>query len=77
MILYVELWKAKPAWLALDIDKRRTYLDSVSSAMSDLAEAGVEMVGWAHSDTDTPSAKQSNNANINSRNHRNRIKIKF
>ena len=54
MILYVELWKAKPAWLAPSQADRSAYLDKVGSSVQGLLEAGVVNIGWASSDTDTP-----------------------
>ena len=53
MYIYVELWKAKRAWLALGPDERKSYLDGIGPAMAALAEAGVEVVSFALNDDDT------------------------
>lgn len=54
MHLYVELWKARPAWLALSPAERTAYLDNVGPAIATLLEAGVELVGFALNDEATP-----------------------
>ena len=54
MHLYVELWKARPKWLALPAEKRKQYFDKVGSEIQKLTDAGVEIVGFAINDGDTP-----------------------
>ena len=54
MQLYVELWNANSKWLALSEEDRQQYIDGVGPSMNVLIDAGVEIVGWAMSDTDTP-----------------------
>ncbi len=54
MHLYVELWNARPAWLALSAEERGAYFEQVGPAIEQLTNAGVEIVGWAINDDDTP-----------------------
>ena len=53
MHLYLELWKAKPAWRALSPEEREAYGAELGPAISQLLEAGVELVGFALNDEDT------------------------
>ena len=46
MHTFIELWKPRPAWLALGADERQAYLDKVGPAIGQLLAAGVEIVGW-------------------------------
>lgn len=54
MQLYVELWQAQPKWLALSVAERQEYFEKVGSELQKLTEAGVELVGFAINDEDTP-----------------------
>ncbi len=54
MHLYVELWKARPQWLALSADERKQYFDKIGTEIQKLIEAGVEIVGFAINDDETP-----------------------
>ena len=54
MYLYIELWKARPAWLALSQGERATYMAQLGPGIEGLLQAGIEIVGWAVSDADTP-----------------------
>ncbi len=54
MHLYVELWKARPEWLALSVDERTAWVAALGPMMSDLVRAGVELVGFAVTDADAP-----------------------
>ncbi len=54
MHLYIELWKARPTWLALPAGERKQFFDKVGSEIQKLTEAGVEIVGFAINDADTP-----------------------
>jgi hypothetical protein len=53
MYLYVELWKARPAWLALSPAERAGYMQQVEPAIGQLLGAGIELLGFALSDADT------------------------
>lgn len=54
MILYVELWNARPAWLALSQQERGAYMAQLAPAIGQLLSAGIEIVGWSLNDADTP-----------------------
>ena len=54
MYLYVELWKAKSEWLELSQEERQEYMSQLGPAIESLAKAGVEIVGWATNDSETP-----------------------
>jgi hypothetical protein len=54
MILYVELWKSKPAWRALDRAAREQFVAGLGPAIAELTGAGVELLGFACNDGDTP-----------------------
>ncbi|MGV9933729.1 DUF6616 family protein [Streptomyces olivaceoviridis] len=40
MYLVIELWKAKPAWLALPLNERHAFLSGMGDQLTDLREAG-------------------------------------
>jgi hypothetical protein len=54
MYLFVELWKARPQWLALSEKERSDYLATIGSEMERLLGLGSELVGIALNDPDTP-----------------------
>lgn len=54
MHLYVELWKARPAWLSLSADDRTAYVAQLGPAIGQLLGAGIELVGFAIADADAP-----------------------
>ena len=54
MHLYVELWNARPEWLALSEGARQNYIAQVGPGIKKLGEAGVELGGFALNDPDTP-----------------------
>ena len=54
MHLYVELWKARPAWLALEPAQRASYVEQLGPTIASLVDAGVELVGFAVTDADVP-----------------------
>jgi hypothetical protein len=47
MHLYVEVWNARPAWLALSIQDRISYLDRMERDMQALLRTGATLVGVA------------------------------
>jgi len=53
MYLFIELWKARPEWIALPQKDREEYMAQVGAAIEELSKAGVEIVGWAINDVDT------------------------
>lgn len=54
MYLYVELWRARPAWLALDAADRTSFVERLGPAITTLLGSGVELVGFAVTDADVP-----------------------
>ena len=56
MYLYVELWTARPEWLALSEGERRAFIDSVGGSIGSLVAMGAEPIGTALDDADTPLA---------------------
>lgn len=54
MHLYTELWNARPEWLALSEDERKDYIAQVGPGIQKLKEAGIELIGFALNDSDTP-----------------------
>lgn len=54
MYLYVELWKARPAWLELSRDERKAWIDRLLAGLQQQLQSGVEVVGFASNDGDTP-----------------------
>ena len=43
---YIELWKAKAAWLNLSKEERGSFLSQLGPHIQDLAKKGVEIVSW-------------------------------
>ena len=54
MYLYVELWKARPAWLALSREQRGAWMDKLLAGLQEQLRSGVEVLGFAANDADTP-----------------------
>jgi len=53
MHLYLELWKAKPAWRALAPAQREAFVAGLGPAIEKLLADGIELVGFARTDADT------------------------
>jgi hypothetical protein len=45
MYLYIELFRAKDAWLDLSPEQRGAYVQQVGSTMHGVLEAGAELIG--------------------------------
>jgi hypothetical protein len=54
MYLYVELWRARPTWLALSAEERKSWFDKLLSSLQEQLQSGVEPLGFAQNDADTP-----------------------
>jgi len=54
MYLYVELWKFRPAWLALSQDERKSWMDELLAGLQQQLESSVEVVAFVANDGDTP-----------------------
>ncbi len=52
--LYVELWNPKKAWLDLGTEERQTFFSRVGGEIEKLTVAGIEVLGFAVNDEDTP-----------------------
>ena len=54
MHLYVELWKARPAWLALAAADRSAWVSNLYPSSREPTSANVELIGFAVTDADAP-----------------------
>ncbi len=54
MYTFIELWTPNDNWLALKADERAAFMEGVGGAMGQMAEAGIETLGWGAVDPDTP-----------------------
>lgn len=54
MYLYIELWKFRPAWLELSEGERKSWMDELLAGLQGQFQSGVEVVGMAANDRDTP-----------------------
>jgi hypothetical protein len=50
MITYIELWKAKQAWMDLSTEERGNYMNALGPAIQQLLENGAQIVSWAAND---------------------------
>ena len=53
MITYIELWKAKQAWLDLGKEERGNYLAALGPAIQQLLEGGAQIQSWGENDNST------------------------
>ncbi len=53
MYLYVEMWNAKPSWLALSLAEREAFMAKVAEASQELGPIGAELLGAWVNDADT------------------------
>jgi hypothetical protein len=54
MHLYVEMWKARPAWLAMEPDERAAFLARLEPMVMKLVDEGMQLIGFAVTDADVP-----------------------
>lgn len=54
MYTYIEVWNAKPAWLALSQQARQDYISQIVPAIGEMGKAGIEPLSWGFNDPDTP-----------------------
>jgi hypothetical protein len=52
MYLYVEMWSAKPSWLALSLAEREQFMAKVAAAGPQVAALGAELIGSWRNDED-------------------------
>jgi len=53
MITYIELWKAKQAWINLSKEERGNYMTALGPAIQQLMEKGVQVVSWGVNEPST------------------------
>jgi hypothetical protein len=53
MITYIELWKAKQAWIDLSKEERGNYIAALGPAIQQLLDNGVQIVSWGTNETAT------------------------
>lgn len=53
MYIFVECWKARPEWLALDTEARGAFMVGLGQGMEQLLKTGVEVISWSINDLDT------------------------
>jgi hypothetical protein len=53
MITYIELWKAKQAWMDLSKEDRGNYMNALGPAIQQLLENGAQIVSWGANDNAT------------------------
>lgn len=53
MYLFVECWKARPEWLALNKEARAAYMTELGKGIEGLMRSGVEIVSWSMNDGST------------------------
>ena len=53
MITYIELWKAKQAWLDLSTEERGAYMNALGPAIQQLLDNGVQIVSWGANEAST------------------------
>jgi len=51
--IFVELYKYRPAWLALTQTEREQFAAGVRDAVEGLVSNGVEVIGWGYNDLET------------------------
>lgn len=52
----MEVWSAKPAWLALDAGQQRLFLDEILAKVGPLMEAGLDLVASGVVEADFPNS---------------------
>ncbi|RYD90134.1 MAG: hypothetical protein EOP50_16460 [Sphingobacteriales bacterium] len=53
MITYIELWKAKQAWLDLSKEERGNYMGALGPAIQQLLENDVQILSWGRNEAGT------------------------
>ncbi|MEO1450856.1 MAG: DUF6616 family protein [Bacteroidota bacterium] len=47
MIYFIELWNAKPEWLALSTEERAAYMGQIGPHIQGLIEKGTQVLTWS------------------------------
>lgn len=53
MMYFIELWNAKPAWLALSQAERGDYMNQVGTHIQGLLDQGVKVLTWSNNESNT------------------------
>jgi len=53
MIYFIEIWNAKPTWLALSQEERGAYMANIGPHIADLVAKGVKILTWSENDSNT------------------------
>ncbi len=53
MIYFLELWNAKPEWLALNATERQNYMEQLGPHIQNLMEKGVKILTWSNNNPST------------------------
>ena len=53
MIYFIELWNAKPTWMALSPKERGQYMAQIGPHIQKLLEKGVKVLTWSDNDPKT------------------------
>ena len=53
MITYVELWRAKQAWIDLPVNERSDYMNGLGPAIQQLLDNGVQILSWGSNESST------------------------
>ncbi|MEL7146863.1 MAG: DUF6616 family protein [Bacteroidota bacterium] len=53
MIYFVEMWNAKPEWLALSPEERGNYMNQIGPHIQGLIEKGVQVLTWSENEKGT------------------------
>lgn len=51
--IFIELYKYKPEWIALDAAEREDFSEAVKGAIVDLVGNGVDVIGWGFNDLES------------------------
>ena len=58
MKIFIELWKAKDAWIQLPLSERQAYVAQIGPVMEDLMKKGVVIEAWGINEDATPFASE-------------------
>ena len=53
MKTYIELWKAKTAWLEMSPEARGEYMNQLGPAIQSIIDKGVKIISWGVNDDST------------------------
>lgn len=53
MKTFIELWKAKDAWIQLDPEMKDNYMQQLTPAIGDLVKNGAKVISWGVNENST------------------------